>query len=521
MKNRIKKSMALLLAVIMLLCAVPINRTAIIVSSAASYNYNPYNAASYAIKYAYNYNSSYTSYKGKGGDCANFVSQCLYNGGIATTSSWKPDSYQWINCGGLKTFLCTTLGCNYISQPSSSQISVGDVMYYNNGSHVCIVSAVENGVPKVCGHTTDTRNGSYKQGYSTYGVIKLTGSISHTVNSNYGKNFTSYPKAKITAGNIYDANHNQISSTAWIGISDKCTIHEVYTDGCCKLSYPLDSGGTKTVYSKISLFNTHTHNYTGAKLYQPEHPHRFSQRCVDYDSCGGFIWLDEYYNDPNCSQCNRCTGYHMKASAEKINDGIYDSTAVDITITPLVNDREATDSEIESITLSLKNPNGEVLSGNYGTDRTRTFYFGTGDNANPYGKYVLWAKVNTKYGSYEGSESNRSIEITLKKSSLSNGYSFSETTTYRRIKFSDLNTYLTVKSDNNVVSNQRIGNNQSQIWKITKNSDGSNTITSMENGKVLDVDNAIYISGRNVLSYTSQNSDNHMPPSVSRQLGII
>ena len=50
MKNRIKKSMALLLAVIMLLCAVPINRTAIIVSSAASYNYNPYNAASYAIK---------------------------------------------------------------------------------------------------------------------------------------------------------------------------------------------------------------------------------------------------------------------------------------------------------------------------------------------------------------------------------------------------------------------------------------------------------------------------------------
>ncbi len=514
MKNRVKKSLSLLLAVIMLLCAVPM------IGDGASYNVTA------AVNYA---NAHWNDGVGL---CAEFVSRCLNAGGIyiPNYSYYSSGTKSYANNSGTlgsytNPYTCSASLLLYLSEkykiitnPSNSDIDVGDVVFMysmSNGQlkwrdgHVGICVKKISGSPKYAAHNKAQASGGFSSSYPCTYVAKISSpSLVHTVDSSYGKNFTSYPKAKITAGNIYDANHNQISSTAWIGTSDKCTIHEVYTDGCCKLSYPLDSGGSKTVYSKISLFSTHTHNYTGAKLYQPEHPHRFSQRCVDYDSCGGFIWLDEYYNDPNCSQCNRCTGYHMKASAEKINDGIYDSTAVDITITPLVNDREATDSEIESITLLLKNPNGEVLSGNYGTDRTRTFYFGTGDKANPYGKYVLWAKVNTKYGSYEGSESDRSIEITLKKSNLSNGYSFSETTTYRRIKFSDLNTYLTVKSDNNVVSNQRISNNQSQVWKITKNSDGSNTITSMENGKVLDVDNAIYIRGRNVLSYTLQNSDN-------------
>ena len=93
---------------------------------------------------------------------------------------------------------------------------------------------------------------------STYqGCIYLDGSglPTHTVDSSYGTNFTAYPKAKITAENIRDANHNQISKSAWIGTSDLCTIHEVYTDGCCKVTYPLSNGSTKTVYSKISLFN--------------------------------------------------------------------------------------------------------------------------------------------------------------------------------------------------------------------------------------------------------------------------
>lgn len=85
-------------------------------------------------------------------------------------------------------------------------------------------------------------------------VMVVPPTHTHTIDTSYGTNFTAYPKAKITAENIYNENHSTISG-AWIGTSDLCTIHEVYTDGCCKVTYPLDAGGSRTVYSKIALFN--------------------------------------------------------------------------------------------------------------------------------------------------------------------------------------------------------------------------------------------------------------------------
>ena len=66
-------------------------------TAARTYNYNVSNAIAYADKYCINYNSSYNSYKGRGGDCANFVSQCLYNGGFPQDSVWYKHSVAWIN----------------------------------------------------------------------------------------------------------------------------------------------------------------------------------------------------------------------------------------------------------------------------------------------------------------------------------------------------------------------------------------------------------------------------------------
>ena len=66
-------------------------------SAARSYNYNVANAIAYADKYCINYNSSYNSYKGRGGDCANFVSQCLFAGGFPQDSTWYKHSVAWIN----------------------------------------------------------------------------------------------------------------------------------------------------------------------------------------------------------------------------------------------------------------------------------------------------------------------------------------------------------------------------------------------------------------------------------------
>ena len=53
-----------------------------------AFAYNPGAAIEYAQKYAYDYNSDYKNYNSSGGDCANFVSQCLYAGGLAMTDGW-------------------------------------------------------------------------------------------------------------------------------------------------------------------------------------------------------------------------------------------------------------------------------------------------------------------------------------------------------------------------------------------------------------------------------------------------
>ena len=304
MKNRIKKSLSLLLAVIMLLCAVPMS------GSAATYNVTA------AVNFA---NAHWNDGIGL---CAEFVSRCLNAGGISIPNysyySSGTKSYE-NNSGTLGSYtnpytcsasLLLYLSEKYkiISNPSNSDIDVGDVVFMysmSNGQlrwrdgHVGLCVKKVNGAPKYAAHNKAQSAGGFSSSYPCTYVAKVSSSSqTHTVNSSYDKNFTAYPKAKITAGNIYDANHNQISSTAWIGTSDKCTINEVYTDGCCKVSYPLDSGGTKTVYSKISLFNVHTHSYK--ENYESAHPHKKYMKC----SCGDWYYTGATTYLSSCSACN-------------------------------------------------------------------------------------------------------------------------------------------------------------------------------------------------------------------------
>ena len=144
-------------------------------------NYNASAAAAYALQYALSYNTSYTSFKGSGGDCANFVSQCLYAGGISQSNTWKPYEKAWIGALSIKRYFVDTLGCTLITSPSASQVAVGDIMWYNEGDHVTIVTSIVDGIPHICGHTYDVRDSAnWKQGYSTYAVIKMGGSVTST-----------------------------------------------------------------------------------------------------------------------------------------------------------------------------------------------------------------------------------------------------------------------------------------------------------------------------------------------------
>ncbi len=255
------------------------------------------------------------------GHGASYFNVKFYSGSSTLASNGDNDSY--------------FMGYNYTPK-------AGDLFFTRSWSHVGIVVAVNGSYVITVEGNTNT-NGS-SQGNGVYrltsrkisdlyfGVPNYTNtSVKHTVDTSYGTNFTAYPKAKITAENIFDKYHSQIDSTSWIGTSDKCTIHEVYTDGCCRVTYPLDAGGTKEVYSKISLFNinTHTHNYTGSRYYESAHPHAITQRCVNYDTCGGWIYTGEYYEVKTCEQCWHAD-FDIGASSVSVKVGESKTVAVSV-----------------------------------------------------------------------------------------------------------------------------------------------------------------------------------------------
>lgn len=61
--------------------------------------YYPRLAVNYAIKYALSYNNEYPNYKDAGGDCANFISQCLFAGGKSMVGN---------NPGNLDNWFCNS-----------------------------------------------------------------------------------------------------------------------------------------------------------------------------------------------------------------------------------------------------------------------------------------------------------------------------------------------------------------------------------------------------------------------------
>ena len=296
MKNRVKKSLSLLLAVIMLLCAVPFGGKSSVTVKAAGTVQNKLDS----FISSYPSGGRWTGSFDGGKQCYGFAKLVVYNlFGKNSSGGYRSWSYAGVSTSGMKTLGSITSYSATNVKNLLNGAKCGDVLQFNTTKqHSMIIYSVDSSGVTVYDCNWDNNCGIRKAhvgfgAWSGRNSSKLTllrsdnyptDTIVHTVNSSYGKNFTSYPKAKITAGNIYDANHNQISSTAWIGTSDKCTINEVYTDGCCKVSYPLDSGGSKTVYSKISLFNVHTHSYK--ENYEAAHPHKKYMKC----SCGDWYY---------------------------------------------------------------------------------------------------------------------------------------------------------------------------------------------------------------------------------------
>lgn len=115
--------------------------------SLASYSgYNASSAVSYALKWALSRNPNYKNYDPN--DCTNFVSQCVYAGGIPGSSTWYSRSTAWINVINFYNYMRKTgytFGGDY-----SSGSRLGDVIQFYNSSkntwsHAGIITGTTHG----------------------------------------------------------------------------------------------------------------------------------------------------------------------------------------------------------------------------------------------------------------------------------------------------------------------------------------------------------------------------------------
>lgn len=151
--------------------------------------YDRRRAVSYALKWAYSRNPRFYDFEDIGGDCTNFVSQCLYAGcGVMNYSGddgWyyintNDRSPSWTSVEYLNRFLLTNTGTGVYGELSElSALLPGDVIQLRNYSgrlyHSMIVSFTfyparpENIF--ICSHSYDARN----RRLSTYDYAEAVG----------------------------------------------------------------------------------------------------------------------------------------------------------------------------------------------------------------------------------------------------------------------------------------------------------------------------------------------------------
>lgn len=155
--------------------------------------YLRFEAVAYAINYALNPNPKYRYFElidDNGGDCTNFVSQCLFAGGakmnhgnnwswwyINNNTSNVMDatwSVSWAVAHSLYYYLKNNEETNSpyvkgLEVANVSELELGDLIFYENYNkkifHSTIITSVSNGIPLVSQHTYNALNVYYKQSW--------------------------------------------------------------------------------------------------------------------------------------------------------------------------------------------------------------------------------------------------------------------------------------------------------------------------------------------------------------------
>ena len=146
-------------------------------------NYNRDLAVQYALKYALVPNPNYFYFDTLGGDCTNFISQCLLSGGAVMNfdkiDGWfYQNSYNrspsWTSVFYLQKFLTENKTRGPFGQVVDlTKIQTGDIIQIKQNpsrfNHSVIVTKIEDGQIYVCAHTYNVKN----KRLSSYPYIEL------------------------------------------------------------------------------------------------------------------------------------------------------------------------------------------------------------------------------------------------------------------------------------------------------------------------------------------------------------
>lgn len=133
-------------------------------------------------KYGFRYNPKYRDYNSEGGDCANFASQVLFEGGkFRKSSAWNYDEKDatraWLNADGFKEYMINSGRASVIAAGSyekvykaSYRLLPGDfVAYEKKGdiTHISVVTGADSkGYSLVSCHNTDRNRVPWDLGWS-------------------------------------------------------------------------------------------------------------------------------------------------------------------------------------------------------------------------------------------------------------------------------------------------------------------------------------------------------------------
>ncbi len=148
--------------------------------------YNRNAAVDYALKYALVRNPEYFNYTTSGGNCTNYISQCIYAGAPKmnfTDNGWyyispANTSTSWANVEPLYNFLINNKSVGPYATISPLEVcDVGDVIQLRFGDafafgHSLIITKIESRTPTgiyVCANTNDVKNRQLSQ----YNYVKL------------------------------------------------------------------------------------------------------------------------------------------------------------------------------------------------------------------------------------------------------------------------------------------------------------------------------------------------------------